>query len=88
MIEMANETNNSQLIVQARIPGQPDWRNVTHVMFDCYSNASTERAQREAEIILQRWQMQPMFQGHEMRVYNDSKAILEVFAGKASRRLR
>lgn len=84
---MTNETNNSQLIVQAREPGQ-EWRNVTHVMFDCYSNTSTERAQRDAEVIRQRWSAQPMFQGHEFRVYNDSNAILEVFAAKGGRRVR
>ncbi len=84
---MANETNNSQLIVQAREPGQ-EWRNITHVMFDCYSNTSTERAQREAEGILQHWAMQPMFNGQEFRVYNDSNAILELFEAKGGRRVQ
>lgn len=80
--------NNSQLIIKARPIGETDWKNVTHVMFDCYSNTSTERAQREAEVITQRWQMQPMFAGHEFRTWNDSNAVLEVFEAKGRARGR
>ena len=83
---MIRTTSNTELVIEARDRGG-DWKRVSSVTFDRYTEKGLNAAYVEAEAIRQRWAAQPMFDGQELRVH-DYENPLYIHPSKPNRRIR